>query len=168
MSKELDKGSGKSSIAHALPEEDKQAIQERMLELYAQRVRKQDIYAQVRQEYPEVGQTALDYWLKDAIRKQDLPDPAFALRRDLLLVDAAIAALIPGVLKGQASAHVALERWMNRRAKYLGLDAPDKLEAIIRNVHTGPIDEEIRELSERLGLNVPPAVEAPIDAEVEE
>lgn len=160
MEKELDRGSGRTSIAHALPAEVKADVQERLLDLYAQRMRKRDIYVEVQKEYPEIGASALDHWLKEAIRKQELPDPAFALRRDLLLVDAAIAALIPGVLKGQASAHIALERWMNRRAKYLGLDAPDKLEAIIHNLHTGTIDDEIRELSEKLGLRVPKALGA--------
>jgi hypothetical protein len=137
--------------------EEKAEAQEIMLDLYSRRYKIHEILRQMWVNHgSDVGEVTLQAWLKEAIRKQELPDPAFALRRDLLLVDSAIAALIPKVMDGVPSAHLALSRWMDRRAKWLGLDAPEKIEAIIRNVHTGPIDEEIRELTERLGFNQPP------------
>lgn len=134
--------------------EEKEEVQELLLDLHSRRYKRDEMRDEVNKKFPDYGlsrTTCLD-WLNDAIQKQQLPDPAFALKRDILLVDACIEALIPKVLAGNAQAHMALERWMNRRAKWLGLDAPEKLEAIIKQVHTGPIEEEIRVLSERLGL----------------
>lgn len=142
--------------------EEKEEAQELILELYSRRLSRKEMQQELAKQGHHLALPTIHMWLQEAIRKQEIPDPGYALRRDLLLVDKAIAALMPSVAKGTPSAHLALARWMDRRAKWLGLDAPDKLEAIISDTHTGSIDAEIRVLTERLGLQ-PPVIDAEIE-----
>lgn len=128
-------------------EEQREAFKEKILEQYAARTSLRNIATNLGLHYDTVKS-----WLSEAIEEVKTPDPAKERQKDLLLVDQAIRALIPEVLNGKASAHMALNRWLERRARYLGLDEPEKLD--LNTSFNGSIEDEVKELLAKLGLSL--------------
>lgn len=128
-------------------EAEKEVHKQTILEMYAQRATISTIAFTIGVSRPTVNN-----WLEEAIREIKDPDPSAERKKDLVLIDSSIRALVPKVLKGNVPAHMAMNRWLERRAKCLGLDQPDKLE--LGTNFTGSIEEEVSALLEKLGFTL--------------
>lgn len=125
--------------------EQREAHKQLILEMYAQRAPISTISAAL-----GLSRGTTIEWLEEAIREIKDPNPSEERKKDLILIDSSIRALIPKVKAGNVPAHMALNRWLERRAKCLGLDQPDKLDLGVG--FTGSIEEEVSALLEKLGI----------------
>lgn len=135
-------------------EEEKALIKAQLLEDYAARYPLTKIA-----ERNCLNRQTVSRWLNEALSELKDPDPGRERHKDLILVDQAIRALIPGVVEGKPSSHMALNRWLERRARYLGLDEPEKLD--LGGSFTGTIEEEVVALCQKLGIEHPSTTDTP-------
>ena len=127
---------------------EKELYKEDIYDLWCQRYTMLEISEKI-----GLNRTTCTKWLREAQEERRNIDPMVQMQRDLRLAELAIRALIPKVLEGANAAHRTLIMWMERRARYLGLDAPEELRMTIG--HNGSIEAEISELARSLGINIP-------------
>jgi hypothetical protein len=157
MSEETPDTEKRVSPTKLYTEEEREAGRATLYEMWAQR-------ATLTQMADTLGinMSTAKRWLDRAIaERQTMRSVADEMRRDLELSEIAIRALMPKMLRGEPIAHRALISWLERRAKYLGLDKPEELNFNLSG-STGPVEEELKMLLQQLGL---PEIAATVSTE---
>lgn len=114
-------------------------ITAKVFERHAQRVSMAKIAEELDISHETVRQIIIRTY-----REASAPVIEHERKRDIELIEQAIAVTWPRVKSGTHGAISDLEKLLNRRAKYLGLDAPTQVEASV--TQSTPLDNSIAEL----------------------
>lgn len=114
-------------------------IRARVFELHAQRKSMKEIAEELDISPETVRQTIIRTY-----RESSAPVIEHERKRDIELIEQAIAVTWPRVKAGTHGAVSDLEKLLARRARYLGLDAPQQVEATV--TQTTQLDISISEL----------------------
>jgi hypothetical protein len=129
--------------------------------LHAQRMTYEQIGIEVGKLFDDgtpFNHQTMHNWVKGYYKNYKVQEIDEARTQDLNLIDIQIANLLPLCKDGNAAAHTAMQGWLKLRSRYMGLEAPQKIQ------HSGsvstPFDDNVANLLDQMA-NVEDADVAP-------